>query len=92
MYLTRLSLTNFRSLSRLDLDFPRRIILLLGNNAQGKTSILEAIYYLATFSSFHATHDRQLINFNINDEPLVVTRIVADYLTNNKKHTFEVRL
>jgi len=92
MYLTRLSLTNFRSLSRLDLDFPRRIILLLGNNAQGKTSILEAIYYLATFSSFHATHDRQLINFGLADDPLVVTRIVADYLANNKKHTFEVRL
>lgn len=65
---------------------------MLGNNAQGKTSILEAIYYLATFSSFHATHDRQLINFGLNDEPLVVTRIVADYLANNKKHTFEVRL
>ena len=41
MYLTHLSLTNFRSFSRLDMDVPRRVVLLVGSNAQGKTSILE---------------------------------------------------
>ena len=63
MYLTHLSLTNFRAFSRLDMDVPRRTLLLVGDNAQGKTSVLEAIYYLATFTSFHAQNDRQLINF-----------------------------
>jgi len=79
MYLTHLSLTNFRNFARLDLDAPRGPVLLVGGNAQGKTSLLEAIYFLATFESFHATSDRQLINFLAGREALAVARIVADF-------------
>lgn len=79
MHLTHLSLTNFRNFTRLDVDVPRGPLLLVGSNAQGKTSLLEAVYYLATFESFHATHDRQLINFIAGREPLAVARIVADF-------------
>lgn len=79
MYLKHLSLTNFRAFSRLDMEVPRRTLLLVGDNAQGKTSILEAIYYLATFTSFHAQNDRQLINFIASQEPLAVARLVAEY-------------
>lgn len=79
MQLTHLSLTQFRNFSRLDLDVPGGPVLLVGGNAQGKTSLLEAIYYLATFTSFHANHDRQLISFWAQSEPLVVSRIVADF-------------
>lgn len=92
MHLTRLSLTNFRAFSRLDLDLPRRLILLVGANAQGKTSILEAINYLATFSSFYASTDRQLINFNSPEAALLVSRIVAEYQRSLKQHKLEVRL
>lgn len=92
MYLTRLSLSNFRIFSRLDLELPRRIILLSGGNAQGKTSILEAVAYLANFSSFQATSDRQLINFNSPSEPVQVGRIVAEFQRQNRAHTLEVRL
>ena len=80
MHLSHLSLTNFRNYSRLDIDFPCGPILLLGGNAQGKTSILESIFYLATFESFHATSDRQLINFIAARESLAVARIVADFM------------
>jgi DNA replication and repair protein RecF len=93
MYLTHLSLTNFRSFARLDMDIPRRTLLLVGDNAQGKTSVLEAIYYLATFTSFHASTDRQLINFLAAQEPLAVTRLVADYQRGSgTRHHLEVRL
>lgn len=92
MYLTHLSLTNFRAFTRLDMDVPRRTLLLVGDNAQGKTSILESIYYLATFSSFHAQHDRQLINFLVSPEPLAVARIVADYQSGDRPRHIEVRL
>jgi DNA replication and repair protein RecF len=92
MYLTHLSLTNFRAFSRLDLDVPRRLILLVGDNAQGKTTVLEAIYYLATFTSFHAHSDRQLINFSAAADALAVGRIVAEYQRGNKKQRIEVRL
>ncbi len=92
MYLKHLSLTNFRALSRLDLDFPRRIVLLVGKNAQGKTSLLESIYYLATFQSFHASHERQLINLALDSEPVAVARIVMDLQTQSRELNFEVRL
>lgn len=92
MYLKHLSLTNFRALSRLDLDFPRRIVLLVGKNAQGKTSLLESIYYLATFQSFHASHERQLINLALDSEPVAVARIVMDLQTQSRELHFEVRL
>jgi DNA replication and repair protein RecF len=92
MYLTHLSLTNYRAFSRLDTDLPRRILLLVGDNAQGKTSLLEAIYFLATFNSFQAQSDRQLVNFLVSKESLAVTRLVADYHRSNKNHRLEVRL
>ena len=92
MYLTHLSLTNFRAFTRLDMDVPRRTLLLVGDNAQGKTSVLEAIYYLATFTSFHAAADRQLINFLAGQENLAVGRLVADYQRGAARHHLEVRL
>jgi len=92
MYLTHLALTDFRLFTRLDQDVPRRIVLLVGDNAQGKTSLLEAIYYLATFTSFHAQNDRQLIHFAAAERPQGVARLVADYVKGTKKHHLEVRL
>jgi DNA replication and repair protein RecF len=79
MLLTHLSLTNYRNFARLDLDVPSGPLLLVGENAQGKTSLLEAIYYLAALTSFHASNDRELISFLADPEPLAVARIVADF-------------
>jgi DNA replication and repair protein RecF len=92
MYLTHLSLTNFRSFARLDMDIPRRVVLLTGNNAQGKTSVLEAIYFLAAFTSFQTHADRQLVNFIEARKGLAVGRLVAEYVRGPTKHRLEVRL
>jgi len=92
MYLKHLSLTNFRSFARLDIDLPKRVVLLVGGNAQGKTSILEAIYFLAAFTSFQTNTDRQLVNFRAAREPLAVTRLVAEYQRGKARHRLEVRL
>lgn len=92
MYLAHLSLTNFRAFARLDMDIPRRTLLLVGDNAQGKTSVLEAVYYLATYTSLHAQNDRQLVNFMAAQEPLAVARLVADYRRGPSQHRMEVRL
>ncbi|MCB8934652.1 MAG: DNA replication/repair protein RecF [Candidatus Promineofilum sp.] len=80
MQVRRLSLTNFRNYSRLELDLPGGVILLHGDNAQGKTNLLEAIYFLATTRSPHASQDQQLLNWDalLTDEPVVVGRLVAD--------------
>ncbi len=92
MYLTHLSLTNFRAFTRLDMEVPRRILLLVGDNAQGKTTLLEAVYFLATFTSFQAANDRQLINFASGDESLAVARLVAQFHRGGEVHRMEVRL
>jgi DNA replication and repair protein RecF len=100
MYLKHLSLTNFRCLTRLDLELPRReappkkggVVLLVGENAQGKTSVLEAIYFLAAFTSFQTHVDRQIVNFHEAKNPLAVTRLVADYQRGKTKHRLEARL
>jgi DNA replication and repair protein RecF len=54
--------------------------------------VLEAVYYLATFTSFHAQSDRQLINFLSSQNSLAVTRIVGDFQRGESKHRIEVRL
>lgn len=92
MRLTHLALTNFRNFSRLDVDVPGGVILLVGDNAQGKTSLLEAVYYLATLTSFHASSDRQLINYLLPPSPPPFARIVADYQRLGRSHRIEIRL
>jgi DNA replication and repair protein RecF len=92
MYLKHLSLTNFRNFARLDIDLPRRAVLLVGNNAQGKTGLLEAIYFLAAFTSFQTHADRQLVNFTAAKEALAVARLVAEYQRGAAAYKLEVRL
>jgi DNA replication and repair protein RecF len=92
MHLTHLSLTNFRSFARLDMDIPRRVVLLTGSNAQGKTSVLEAVYFLAAFTSFQTHADRQLVNFLEAKKELAVGRLVGEYTRGPAKHRLEVRL
>jgi len=92
MHLKHLSLTNFRNFARLDIAIPPRMVLLVGGNAQGKTSILEAVYFLAAFASFQTHTDRQLVNFVEARNALAVTRLVGDYERNKNKHRLEVRL
>ncbi|HEX6270683.1 MAG TPA: DNA replication/repair protein RecF [Anaerolineales bacterium] len=93
MFLKHLSLTNFRSFTRLDVDVPRPVLVLVGDNAQGKTSMLEAIYFLAAFTSFQTHADRQIINFyEAKKGELTVTRLVAEYQRSRSKHRLEARL
>lgn len=61
MHLARLRLRDFRNYARLDVSFPPGFHLLLGDNAQGKTNILEAIYLLATLRSFRGVGAAQML-------------------------------
>jgi DNA replication and repair protein RecF len=95
MYLKHLSLTNFRNFARLDLEVPRRVVVLVGSNAQGKTSLLEAVYFMSAFTSFQTHADRQMVNFITAREArkqVAVGRLVADYRRGNSDHRLEARL
>ncbi len=61
MQLAHLRLRDFRNYARLDVDFAPGFHVLLGDNAQGKTNILEAIYLLATLRSFRGVGGAQLV-------------------------------
>jgi len=61
MHLAHLRLRDFRNYARLDVDFAPGFHVLLGDNAQGKTNILEAIYLMATLRSFRGVGGAQMI-------------------------------
>ncbi|MGI5834858.1 MAG: DNA replication/repair protein RecF [Chloroflexota bacterium] len=77
MHLQQLSLANFRSYRQLELELPYPIVLLQGNNGQGKSNLLEAIYFLATTRSLRAGSDRELINWEALEEPIPFARVAG---------------
>ncbi len=92
MFLTHLSLTDFRIFSRFDQAVPLNSLILVGGNAQGKTSLLEAVYFLSTLDSFQASNSRDLINFSALQNNLAVCRIVADFRKKDTDHHLEIRI
>lgn len=94
MHITHLSLTNFRNYGRLELDLPLGATLLHGDNAQGKTNLLEAIYYLATSRSPHADNDQQLLNWEAAASGALqsVGRLVGQIATAEGERLVELRL
>ncbi len=61
MHLAHLRLRDFRNYARLDAEFAPGFHLLLGDNAQGKTNILEAVYLMATLRSFRGVGSAQMV-------------------------------
>ena len=61
MHLSHLRLRDFRNYARLDVDFTPGFQVLTGDNAQGKTNILEAVYLMATLRSFRGVGGAQMI-------------------------------
>ena len=61
MYVSHLSLINFRNYHQLDLDIPQGLLIFSGGNAQGKSNLLEAIYLLSIAKAYRASNDREAI-------------------------------
>ncbi|MFZ5816208.1 MAG: DNA replication/repair protein RecF [Bacillota bacterium] len=61
MYLSTLHLRSFRNYKALQVDFSAGLNVIYGDNAQGKTNLLEAIYFLATGKSHRTARDQELI-------------------------------
>ncbi len=64
MLLNNILLRNFRNYINCEVSFSKPVNLIIGGNAQGKTSLLEAIYFLCTAESHRATRDTELIRHN----------------------------
>ncbi len=64
MHLTGIALQYLRQHTSLVLQFPKQVTVIIGENASGKTTIIEALWLLATGDSFRATHISELITFD----------------------------
>ena len=67
MYIKNIALLNYRNYKELNLEFGKNVNVFMGNNAQGKTNILESIYYCAFAKSHRTSRDKELINWKSND-------------------------
>lgn len=85
MILTNLQLKNFRNYDNLDLSFNKKINIFIGNNAQGKTNILESIYVLSLTKSHRTNKDLFLIKKNS-----LFTKIIGTINDNDKNTKYEV--
>ena len=80
MPLSRLRLSNFRNLVDVDLEVPAGVSVFYGENAQGKTALVEAVYTLAIARSFRAENEREVVNFGAaaNGDVAIVEGLIDD--------------
>ncbi|MDA0351342.1 MAG: DNA replication/repair protein RecF [Chloroflexi bacterium] len=91
MRLTHLSLANVRTYERLELDLDRGIHVVAGENAAGKSNLLDAVAMLATTRSHRGGNDADLINWTaLANEPLPGARIFGQIATKHGTATLEI--
>src|SRR5580698_9501980 len=61
--LTRLLVRDFRNVERVEVEFPEEGVVLVGENGQGKTNLLEAMYYFHVMRSMRGARDQELVRF-----------------------------
>ena len=82
-----IKLINFRNYSNIEIELNRNLNVFIGNNAQGKTNLIEAIYVCATGKSFRTNRDKEIISF-CRDEGYIGANICVE----NYKKFIEVKL
>ena len=87
MIISKIELNNFRNYESLDIDFNEGTNILYGDNAQGKTNILEAAYISGTSKSHKGAKDRDLIRFD-QEEAHIRTTV----LKNDKEYKIDIHL
>ncbi len=64
MFISKIQLKNYRNYEKLELSFEDKVNVIIGENAQGKTNLMEAIYVLAMAKSHRTSNDRELIRWD----------------------------
>lgn len=85
MKIKKIKLKNYRNYDSLELEFGDNLNIIIGDNAQGKTNLLESIYVLAVTKSFLSINDKNLIKFNSK-----FSIINASIICNNGIIEFEI--
>ena len=87
MIVKRITLDFFRNYLHLECAFSPATNVIYGENAQGKTNLLEAVAYLSTASSHRARYDRELIQLGVDS-----AWIQAEVFAREREFTLEARL
>lgn len=87
MIVKSICLDYFRNYLHLEADFASGVNVIYGENAQGKTNLLEAVAYLSAASSHRARYDRELIQFGVDS-----AFIKAEVQSHQRDHTLEIEL
>lgn len=86
MYFKDIELKNFRNYKDLKLEFDRNLNIILGQNAQGKTNLLEAVYITGMGKSFRTNSDREMIMFNED-----FAKVRANVIEDNREDEIEIQ-
>ena len=87
MRILKISLNGFRNYEWETADFFENTNIICGENAQGKTNLLEAVYYLSCGRSFRTRMDRELVGFSYSE-----AEILADVFSHEREQTIRIRL
>ena len=87
MIVKKISLDFFRNYVHLDAEFHPRVNVIVGENAQGKTNLLEAVAYLSSVSSHRARYDREMIQLGVDS-----AFIRGEIFSRERDYTLEANL
>ena len=87
LYIKKINLKNFRNYRDLDIELCKGVNIFYGNNAQGKTNIIESVYIASTGKSHRAQKDADLIKWEYED-----SKIKVDYQKEDNEKCIEVYL
>ena len=87
MRILRLALNGFRNYEWETVDFSEDINIITGENAQGKTNLLEAVYMLSCGRSFRTRTDREMVGFDFSE-----AEILAEVFSHEREQTVKIRL
>ena len=90
MHLKKLELRNYRNYNQVNLNFDKNTVLILGNNGNGKTNLLESIYYLSTGRSHKTYSQDEVINWKSNYS--VIKALIVSEENGGEEHFIEIEL
>ncbi len=87
MYCKRIKVRDFRNIESAEVDFCEGVNILAGENAQGKTNLLEAVFYASVGRSFRSAHNAQMIRFGAADAD-----VSLDFRDNKRDQNIHIRI
>lgn len=90
MFIEKLKLKNYRNYEEINIEFDPNINIIYGNNAEGKTNILESIYICSTSKSYRNSKEKEIIKFDKNEAHIKI--ILYKENLSKKENAIDIQL